>query len=58
MEVFDEFCVPKMLSKGEEKINPYNILNQNILMRLHFPILKLDLKRRIQPTTFLYLGFF
>ena len=38
MVVFDDFCNPKMLSQGGEKIDPYNRLHQNFLMRLHFPI--------------------
>ena len=38
MAAFDDFRNPKMLSQGIEKINPYNNLHQNFLMRIHFPI--------------------
>ena len=56
MAFIHDFCNPKMLSQGDENINPYNSSDQNFLMLLHFPIEKLDFKRQI--TTFLCLDLF
>ena len=57
MAVLDHFCNPKMLSQGDEKINPYNSLHQNFFYSSTFSYLKTWFKKTDSICNFFVLTF-